>query len=344
LCGINLPILRLRFCFGGQAPPGHNPIKPDFVAKIKKIYQKNGIPAVGGMLLIIYEFFALRLKNSYHIMRAMARVIAICNAKGGVGKTTTAVNLSAYLATSGRRVLLVDFDPQANASSALGSDHLRTETSIYHGLLNEVPSEKLIKQTTLFNLHLIPAAPHLAGILVEFVNLPEREHFLRKFLHGLRHQYDYIIIDLPPSLSLLTINGLIAADEVLIPVQAEYYSLEGIGQLLEIIGLIQKNLRHHLRVNGALLTMYDKREHLSREVGKNLRTHFPHNVFETEIPRSVALAEAPSFSKPILLYRPDSPGAIAYRHLAEEIISQEKNLGIEHEAVSSKNFGDFNVI
>lgn len=274
----------------------------------------------------------------------MARVIAICNAKGGVGKTTTAVNLSAYLAVSGRRVLLVDFDPQANASSALGSDPLRTEISIYHGLLNEVPSEKLVKPTALFNFHFIPSAPHLAGILIEFVNLPEREHFLRKFLYNFRHQYDYIIIDLPPSLSLLTINGLVAADEVLIPVQAEYYSLEGIGQLLEIIGLIQNNLRHHLRVNGALLTMYDKREHLSREVGKNLRAHFPHFVFETEIPRSVALAEAPSFSKPILLYRPDSPGAVAYRRLAEEIISQENDFSIAQSAnVVSKDFGNFNI-
>lgn len=275
----------------------------------------------------------------------MARVIAICNAKGGVGKTTTSVNLSAYLVAAGRRVLLVDFDPQANASSALGSDPLRITESIYHGILNEAPAERLIKHSMLHNLHFIPAAPHLAGILIELVNVPEREHFLRKFLHTLRHQYDYVIIDLPPSLSLLTINGLIAADEVLIPVQAEYYSLEGIGQLLEIIGLIQNNLRHHLRVNGALLTMYDRREHLSREVGKNLRAHFPYNVFDVEIPRSVHLAEAPSFSKPIMLYRPDSVGALAYQRLANEIISQEGKARDEavSSGVSSPNFGDFNV-
>ncbi len=275
----------------------------------------------------------------------MARVIAICNAKGGVGKTTTAVNMSAYLTAAGRRVLLIDFDPQANASSALGSDPLRTERSVYHGILNQAPAEQLIKPTMLFNLHLLPAAPHLAGVLIELVNLPEREQFLRKFVNTFRHHYDYIIIDLPPSLSLLTINGLIASDEVLIPVQAEYYSLEGIGQMLEIIGLIQKNLRHHVRVNGALLTMYDKREHLSREVAKNLRTHFPHPVFTTEIPRSVALAEAPSFSKPILLYRPDSPGAIAYRSLAEEIIAQEQRFGdIQATGIASQDFGNFNVI
>lgn len=271
----------------------------------------------------------------------MARVIAICNAKGGVGKTTTAVNLGAYLAAMGRRALLVDFDPQANASSALGSDPLRTEKSIYHGIINEAPAESIIKPTMLFNFHFIPSAPHLAGILVEFVNFPEREYFLRKFLHSIRHKYDYIIIDLPPSLSLLTINGLIAADEVLIPVQAEYYSLEGIGQLLEIIGLIRNNLGHDLKVNGALLTMYDKREHLSREVAKNLRAHFPHSVFQIEIPRSVALAEAPSFSQPIIFYRPDSTGAGAYKKLAEEIISQEA-AKIEH-SISSADFGNFNV-
>ncbi len=272
----------------------------------------------------------------------MARVIAICNAKGGVGKTTTAVNLGAYLASMGRRVLLVDFDPQANASSALGSDPLKTDKSIYHGIIKEAHPEHIVKPTMLFNFHFIPSAPHLAGILVEFVNLPEREHFLRKFLHSLRHQYDYIIIDLPPSLSLLTINGLIAADEVLIPVQTEYYSLEGIGQLLEIIGLIRKNLGHDLKVSGALLTMYDKREHLSREVAKNLRSHFPHRVFETEIPRSVALAEAPSFSKPIILYRPDSSGAEAYKRLADEIISQEAPK-IE-QSISTPDFGNFNIV
>ncbi len=270
----------------------------------------------------------------------MARVIAICNAKGGVGKTTTAVNLGAYLAAMGRRVLLVDFDPQANASSALGSDPLRVEKSIYHGIINEAPAAEIIKPTMLFNYHFIPSAPHLAGILVEFVNLPEREYFLRKFLHSLRHQYDYIIIDLPPSLSLLTINGLIAADEVLIPVQAEYYSLEGIGQLLEVIDLIRNNLGHDLKVNGALLTMYDKREHLGREVAKNLRAHFPHSVFKTEIPRSIALAEAPSFSQPVIFYRPDSTGAAAYRKLAEEVISQE---AAKINPISSTNFGNFNI-
>src|SRR3989344_2980274 len=235
-------------------------------------------------------------------MRAMARVIAICNQKGGVGKTTTCVNLGAYLAILGRRTLLVDFDPQANASSALGQNPLHTEGSVYHGILGAVAPDEIVKPSALYNFHLVPAAPHLAGALIELVGEPEREYFLRRFVNHLRHGYDYVLIDLPPSLSLLTVNGLAASDEVLIPVQAEYYSLEGIGQLLETVELLQNNLAHPIKVSGALITMYDKREHLSREVAKNLRRHFPHPVFEIEIPRSIALAESPSFSTPVALY------------------------------------------
>jgi len=253
----------------------------------------------------------------------MARVFAICNQKGGVGKTTTAVNLAAYLAEAGKRTLLVDFDPQANASSALGYDPLRTETSVYHGILEMAHPSEVVKPSILFRLHLVPAAPHLAGALVELVNMEDREYYLRKFINHLRHEYDYILIDLPPSLSLLTVNGLAAADEVLIPVQTEYYSLEGLGQLLETVELLRANLSHDLKIGGALITMYDKREHLSREVAKNIRKHFPYRVYDAEIPRNVALAEAPSFSKPILLYRPDSPGALAYKRLADEIIRDE---------------------
>lgn len=275
----------------------------------------------------------------------MARIISICNQKGGVGKTTTAVNLGAYLALSGRRVLLVDFDPQANASSALGYDPLKIEYSVYHGILNYIPAKSLVKPSLLHNFHIIPAAPHLAGALIELVDVPDREYFLRRFLHQLRHEYDYILIDLPPSLSLLTVNGLAASDEVLIPVQAEYYSLEGIGQLLETIELIQKNLAHPIAVRGALVTMYDKREHLSREVAKNLRRHFPHTVFEIEIPRSIALAEAPSFSKPVVLYKPDSSGALAYRQLADEIIRAEKvSAPVGSEEFVTPDFGNLNII
>jgi chromosome partitioning protein len=247
----------------------------------------------------------------------------------------------------GRRVLLVDFDPQANASSHVGHHPLENEASVYHGILDAEPPERILKPTVIYNFHLVPSHPHLAGAMVELVGLPEREYFLRKFLHHLRHQYDYVLIDLPPSLSLLTVNGMVASDEVLIPVQAEYYSLEGIGQLLETIELLRRNVRHELHIAGALLTMYDKREHLSREVARDLRRNFPHHVFATEIPRSVALAEAPSFGKPVALYRPDSPGALAYQRLADEVIRQEQERVEKaarfHTEFISPEFGNFNI-
>ena len=274
----------------------------------------------------------------------MARVIAICNQKGGVGKTTTSVNLGAYLAVAGRRVLLIDFDTQANASSALGHDHSKNAGSVYHGILGEKSHEELVCSTVISNYNFIPAAPHLAGALIELVDMPEREYFLRKFINRFRHEYDYILIDLPPSLSLLTVNGLVAADEVLIPVQTEYYSLEGLGQLLETVELIKNNLEHPLRISGALITMYDRRARLSRDVAKSLREHFPHHVFDISIPRSIALAEAPSFAKPVLLYRPDAKGADAYRILANEVIAQENSSLISTETVASRDFGNFNII
>lgn len=252
----------------------------------------------------------------------MARVIAICNQKGGVGKTTTAVNLGTYLAALGRKTLLIDFDPQANASSALGYA-VGDGKTIYHGILGQAEARILIRPTMILNCHFIPAANHLSGALVELVSLPEREYFLKKFIDTVREAYDYILIDLPPSLSLLILNGLLAADEILIPVQAEYYSLEGLSQLLSTLELVKANLNHNLRVTGALITMYDKWEHLSQEVAKNIRRNFPHYVFEVEIPRSVSLAEAPSFGKPILLYAPYSQGALAYRRLAAEVMKQE---------------------
>ncbi len=271
----------------------------------------------------------------------MARIIAISNQKGGVGKTTSAVNLAAYLSALGRKVLVVDFDPQANATSGLGISPKLVDKSIYHALFGYATHDQIIKPTDLFNYHIAPSSPDLAGALVELVHLPEREFILRKFLNRIRHHYQYIIIDLPPSLNLLTVNGLAAADEVIIPVQAEYYSLEGLSQLLDTIDLINKNLNVKIEIAGAVITMHNRRETLCRQVSKEMRRHFPHHVYMTEIPRSVALAEAPSFSKPIILYSPNSPGARAYEAFAREVIAQEQ----QHDAalLSRSQFGDFTV-
>jgi chromosome partitioning protein len=256
----------------------------------------------------------------------MARVIAICNHKGGVGKTTTSVNLSAYLAASGKRVLLIDFDPQANASSGLGFAKNTDVKTIYHGVLREAAPMELVRQTGIGRYEFIPAHPSLAGLTIELLQKPEREYYLHKFLDPFRSMYDYIVVDLPPSMSLLTVNGLVAADEILIPVQCEYYGLEGLGQLLETVDMINKNLGRNLKIAGAVITMYDAREHLSREVAKEVRRHFNGHVYDVEIPRSIALAEAPSFGKPVLSYAPDTPGARAYERLAREVIAQEASL------------------
>lgn len=253
----------------------------------------------------------------------MARIIAVCNQKGGVGKTTTSVNLGAYLADGGKKVLLLDFDPQANASSALGYVE-DGRGDVYHGILGKVKPYDLVRASRVNNFHFIPAGAHLAGATVELLEVPGREYYLRNFLSALSDFYDYIFIDLPPSLSMLTINGLVAANEVMIPVQAEYYSLEGLSQLLQTIELIRGNMGHDLKVAGAVITMFDRWEQLSQEVARNLRANFPHKVYNTEIPRSVHLAEAPSFNQPISVYAPNSSGAVAYRSLAEEVMAEGK--------------------
>ena len=252
----------------------------------------------------------------------MVRVIAICNQKGGVGKTTTAMNLSGYLALLGRKTLLIDFDPQFNATVGVGVAYGREET-IYHALLAGQAPERVVKPTYLANLEIIPASPDLAGALIELVALPDREYYLRNFVARVKDNYDFVVIDLGPSLNLLTVNGLIAADEVIVPIQCEYYSLEGLGQLLETVDLIRNNMGHPLKVGGAVLTMYDRREKLSREIAREVRRRFPYRVYDVEIPRSVSLAEAPSLKKPVMLYAPQSPGALAYERLAREVTEQK---------------------
>lgn len=254
----------------------------------------------------------------------MARVISVCNQKGGVGKTTSAINLGGYLAMAGKKVLLVDFDPQANASSGLGLSREENVMNVYDGILGKAAPIDLVRKSEMRNYDYIPAHPNLAGATVELLDKPNREHYLHKLIDPFRQLYDYILIDLPPSVSMLTVNGLVASDEVLIPVQCEYYGLEGLGQLLETVDLINKNLGRNLKIAGALITMYDAREHLSREVSKEVRRHFSGHVYEVEVPRAVALAEAPSFGKPVALYAPESIGARAYERLAREVIAQEQ--------------------
>ncbi|MBU2037475.1 AAA family ATPase [Patescibacteria group bacterium] len=256
----------------------------------------------------------------------MAKIIGVVNQKGGTGKTTTATNLAAFLAALGKYILVVDLDPQANATSGLGFEPEALDKNLYHSLIDDLYPEDVIRKTNLFGYDLIPSGGDLAGAAIELVNLPEREFRLYNLLHRVRTNYDYIIIDCPPSLGLLTINGLTAADEIIVPVQCEYYALEGLGQLLKTVNLIQDNLGRDLRIKGALLTMHDKRNKLSRQVVKEIRLHFPGYVFEAEIPRCVRLAEAPSFGKTIFQYEPASPGGNAYRQLAEEIIRLDRDI------------------
>ncbi|PJE58220.1 MAG: chromosome partitioning protein ParA [Candidatus Portnoybacteria bacterium CG10_big_fil_rev_8_21_14_0_10_36_7] len=250
----------------------------------------------------------------------MGKIIGLINQKGGTGKTTTATNLGAFLAAMGKYVLLVDLDPQANATSGLGHDASKIEKSLYHSIINEEPPHASIKKTSIFGYELFPSSTDLAGATVELVNLPEREYRLHNVLEKLRQNYDYILIDSPPSLGLLTINGLVAADELIVPVQTEYYALEGLGNLIRTVNLVQENLGRDLKIKGALLTMYDKRSTLSRQVAKEVQRHFPGRVFDAVIPRCVSLAEAPSHGKTILHYEPNSKGANAYRQLAKEIV------------------------
>lgn len=254
----------------------------------------------------------------------MGKIISIVNQKGGVGKTTTAVNLGAYLAFLGKQVLLVDIDPQANATSGLGIDHKKLESGIYEAIIGEKPIFEIVKRTMQDGYKVAPSTLALAGAGVELVNMENREYRLSRILEEVRDEYDYIIIDGPPSLGLLTVNSLVAADEILIPIQSEYFALEGVGQLLETISLVQNNLKPELGVMGAIITMFDKRNRLSSSVMGELYQYFPNRVFRSVIPRSVRLAEAPSYGRSILHYDPKSRGGKAYERLAREVMGLEK--------------------
>jgi len=250
----------------------------------------------------------------------MGRVIAIANQKGGVAKTTTAVNLGACLAFRGRKVLVVDIDPQGNASSGLGIDRVKTKRCIYDVIINGVPMEQIIVPTKIDNLFVVPATIRLAGAEIELVSAISREIKLKKALAPVRDKYDFIIIDCPPSLGLLTLNALTAADRILIPIQCEYYALEGLGQLMNTIKLVKKHLNPDLELEGVVLTMFDARTNLSIQVVEEVKQYFKEKVFSTIIPRNVRLSEAPSHGEPVVTYDPKSRGAEVYNDLAGEII------------------------
>ncbi len=252
----------------------------------------------------------------------MARIISIVNQKGGVGKTTTAINLGAYLAELGKFVLVIDMDPQANATAGLGIDHRSLTQGVYEAVLGQVKMKDIVQPTAHETMRIAPATTALAGLNIELVEMERREHRLRDALLEIRNDYDFILIDCPPTLGLITLNGIVAGDEILIPVQAEYYALEGLGQLLETVQLVKERIRPEIDVLGAVLTMYDGRTKLSDDVLQELYKYFPNNIFRAVIPRNVRLAEAPSFGRTIVHFDGGSKGARAYERLARELLER----------------------
>jgi chromosome partitioning protein len=254
----------------------------------------------------------------------MAKIIAVTNQKGGVGKTTTAINLAAALAAADMRVLVIDTDAQANCSSGLGITKNSLNSSIYDALIQSAPIASVMYDTELDSLKLVPADKNLTGAAIEMIDLPEREFLLKKLLAPVQNQFDFILIDSPPSLNILTLNGLVAADSVLIPIQCEYFALEGLSDLFDTLERVRSAFNPALAIQGILLTMYDERTNLSSQVRDDLNSHFADKMLQTVIPRNIRLAEAPSFGKPIIIYDIKSKGAESYIRLAKEILSHEK--------------------
>jgi len=254
----------------------------------------------------------------------MGKIISLANQKGGVGKTTTTINLAASLAVLEKKVLIIDADPQANATTGLGFDLKNIQSSIYECIVDEVEAEKVIMKTDIANLDIIPSHIDLVGAEIEMLNLPNREKVLKNAIEHLKEVYDFIFIDCSPSLGLITVNSLTAADSVIVPVQCEYFALEGLGKLLNTIKIIQNRLNKNLEIEGFLLTMFDGRLTLSNQVYEEVKRHFHEMVFETVIQRNVKLSEAPSYGKPVILYDASSKGAINYMNLAREILQRNK--------------------
>jgi chromosome partitioning protein len=261
----------------------------------------------------------------------MGKVIALANQKGGVGKTTTAINLGASLAILDKKVLLIDADPQANATSGTGFDIKKVKTSIYECLIEDVDPMKIVLNSEIKGFDLIPSHIDLVGAEIEMLNMPEREYMLKKVVEKVRDNYDFILIDCSPSLGLITVNALTAADSVIIPVQCEYFALEGLGKLLNTINIIQKGLNTELEIEGFLLTMYDARLRLSNQVVEEVQKHFQEMVFDTIVQRNIRLSEAPSFGKPAILYDADSRGAVNHLNLAREVLQKNDQTVLKQE-------------
>lgn len=250
----------------------------------------------------------------------MGRIIAVANQKGGVGKTTTTINLSACLAEQGQKVLVIDVDPQGNTTSGLGIDKNNTENTVYELMLGEASIDDCIYKSVMDDLDVIPSNVNLAGAEIDLIDIDDREYILKKIVNSLKEKYDFILLDCPPSLSMLTVNAMTAANTVLVPIQCEYYALEGLSQLIRTINLVKQKLNPELEIEGVVFTMYDARTNLSLQVVENVKANLKQTVYKTIIPRNIRLAEAPSHGLPINLYDPKSAGAESYRLLAEEVI------------------------